>query len=135
MPGDFEIESLLAKLDYFEIRTRILCKSWTNPIWDLVFAKTILVFNANITEDHNVLALPIKKAIKGGAKLVVIDPREVELTRSADIWIRPVPGTEPYVLAAVLRLVHEKLIAQSHPVSGIAGYKEFVESIQQGIRN
>ena len=65
------------------------------------------------------------------AKLVVIDPREVELTRSADIWIRPVPGTEPYVLAAVLRLVHEKLLAQSHPVSEIAGYKEFVESIQQ----
>ena len=27
--------------------------------------------------------------------------------------------------------MHEKLIAQSHPVSEIAGYKEFVESIQQ----
>ena len=103
----------------------------TNPVWDLVFAKTILVFNANITEDHNVLALPIKKAIKDGAKLVVIDPREIELTRSADIWIRPVPGTEPYVLAAVLRLVHEKLISQNKPVSEILGYEEFLKSIQE----
>ena len=61
----------------------------TNPIWDLAQSGCILVFNANVTEEHNVVALPVKGAVKAGARLIVIDPREVELTRNAEIWLRP----------------------------------------------
>jgi len=49
----------------------------TNPIWDLEQAGCILVFNANLTEEHNVAGVPIKRAARANAKLVVIDPREV----------------------------------------------------------
>ena len=75
----------------------------TNPIWDLEEAQCILVFNTNVTEDNNVLTLPIKRAAKAGASLVVIDPREVELTRSANLWLRPAPGTELRLLGGMLR--------------------------------
>ena len=77
----------------------------TNSTWDLEHSRCVVVFNANITEEHNVLALPIKKAVKAGAKLVVIDPREVELTRSASIWLRPTPGTEVLVLGGLLKAI------------------------------
>ena len=80
----------------------------TNPIWDLERAKAILVFNSNATEDNNVAAVPIKRAVKAGAKLVVIDPREVELTRYAHCWLRPIPGTELLLLGGILREVVEQ---------------------------
>ena len=77
----------------------------TNPIWDLESSECILTFSSNITEEHNVAAVPIKKAVKAGAKLIVIDPREVELTRYARVWLRPRPGTELLLLGGVLKAI------------------------------
>ena len=75
----------------------------TNPIWDLENSGCIVTFSANITEDHNVVGVPIKRAVKAGARLIVIDPREVELARYAHIWLRPRPGTELLLLGGVLK--------------------------------
>ena len=77
----------------------------TNSIWDLEEAKCILAVDANITEEHNVVGVPIKRAAKKGAKLIVIDSREVELTRYAQLWLRPRPGTTLTVLAGMLRYI------------------------------
>ena len=79
----------------------------TNPIWDLEGSKCILTFSANVTEEHNVAAVPIKRAVKAGAKLIVIDPREVELSRYATIWMRPRPGTELLLLGGFLKAIVE----------------------------
>jgi predicted molibdopterin-dependent oxidoreductase YjgC len=77
----------------------------TNSIWDLEKAGCILVFNTNVTESHNVVGVPIKRASRNGTPLIVIDTREVELTRYADLWLRPVPGTELLLLGAILKTV------------------------------
>ncbi len=77
----------------------------TNPTWELEDARCILAFNANVTEEHNVLGVPIKRAVKGETKLVVIDPREVELTRYAHLWLRPRPGTELLLLGGMLKTI------------------------------
>ncbi|PKB73193.1 MAG: hypothetical protein BZY75_03120 [SAR202 cluster bacterium Io17-Chloro-G7] len=75
----------------------------TNSIWDLEKSGCILVFNCNVTEEHNVVGVPIKRAAKSSASLVVIDSREVELTRYAKLWLRPMPGTELLLLGGILR--------------------------------
>ena len=77
----------------------------TNSIWDLEEADCILSFNNNATEEQNVLAVPIKRAARKNAKLVVIDSREVELTRYAHLWLRPAPGTELLLLGGILRSI------------------------------
>ena len=77
----------------------------TNPIWDLEKAGCVLAFNANVTEEQNVVAVPIKRAARKSTKLVVIDSREVELTRYAHLWLRPAPGTELTLLAGLLRSI------------------------------
>ena len=79
----------------------------TNPIWDLEQADSILVFNSNLTEEHNVIGVPIKRAAKKGTHLIVIDPREVELTRYADSWLRPAPGSELLLLGGILKSLVE----------------------------
>ena len=75
----------------------------TNPIWDLEQADCILAFNSNLTEEHNVIGVPIKRAVRKGTHLIVIDPREVELTRYAESWLRPAPGSELLLLGGILK--------------------------------
>ncbi len=83
----------------------------TNSTWDLQRAGCILVFNSNLTEEHNVVGVPIKRAAKKDTKLIVIDPREVELTRYAHLWLRPKPGTEMLLLGGILKsLVDQDLV-------------------------
>ena len=94
----------------------------TNTIWELESSSCILAFNTNITEEHNVAAVPIKRAVKGDTRLIVIDPREVELTRYAHLWLRPRPGTELLVLGGLLKVIIEESLIQ----------KEWVEEHCQG---
>ena len=77
----------------------------TGALAGLEHASCVLVVNANVTEEHNVAAIPIKKAHKAGAKLVVVDTREVELSRYADLWLRPYPGTERALVGGMLRVI------------------------------
>ena len=77
----------------------------TNSIWDLKNSDCILVFNTNLTESHNVVGVPIKQAAQAGVPLIVIDSREVELTRYAKLWLRPVPGAELVLIGAILKVV------------------------------
>ena len=80
----------------------------TNSIWDLKNSDCILVFNTNLTESHNVVGVPIKQAVRNGVPLIVIDSREVELTRYAKLWLRPIPGAELLLIGAILKVVLEE---------------------------
>ncbi len=90
----------------------------TNSIWDLEQASCILAFNANATEEHNVVAVPVKRAARKNTKLVVIDAREVELTRYAHLWLRPLPGTELTLLAGILRSIVDQGLEREEWLEG-----------------
>jgi predicted molibdopterin-dependent oxidoreductase YjgC len=82
----------------------------TNPIWDLENSSCILAVSTNVTEEHNVVSVPIKRAAKNGSKLIVIDSREVELTRYATQWLRPKPGTDAVVVGGILRVIVDEVM-------------------------
>ncbi|MBM3945266.1 MAG: formate dehydrogenase subunit alpha, partial [SAR202 cluster bacterium] len=90
----------------------------TNPIWELERAKGFLVVSSNVTEEQNVVAVPVKKAARAGAKLVVIDQRETELTRFATLWLRPRPGTEGALIGGILRVIVDESLGDADFVSG-----------------
>ena len=77
----------------------------TNSIWDLENSNGFVVMTANLTEEQGVVGVPIKKALKTGSNLVVIDSRETELTRYAKAWLRPKPGTEAILVAGIIRVI------------------------------
>lgn len=84
----------------------------TMSLDDLRGASVVLAINANITEEQNVAAVAIKQAVRAGTqKLVVIDHREVELTRYASLWLRPYPGTDAALLGGLLRVVIDSGLA------------------------
>ena len=81
----------------------------TNPIWDLEDSKRFLVVSSNMTEEQNVLAVPIKKAVReGSASLVLIDQRETELARHARIWLRPRIGSEAVLIGGMMRVIWDE---------------------------
>jgi formate dehydrogenase alpha subunit len=87
----------------------------TNPIADIEKAKVILVTGSNTTENHPVLSSYIKRAVKfKKAKLIVIDPRRIKLTRFATKWIRPLPGTNvAWINGLIHVIIKEKLYDSS----------------------
>ena len=48
-------------------------------------ADVVLVIGANPTDGHPVFASRLKKRLRGGAKLIVADPRRIDLVRSAHV--------------------------------------------------
>ena len=102
----------------------------TNPIWDLENSKSLLVVAGNPTEEQNVLAVPAKKAVREGAKLVVIDSRETELTRYAAEWLRPKPGSEALLIAGISRAILDEALENKEFVgSRIENGEELKQSL------
>ncbi len=66
----------------------------TNSFDDIERARTILVCGANPTESHPIVGARIKQAALAGARLIVIDPRRIELAEYADIHLQLRPGTQ-----------------------------------------
>ena len=76
----------------------------------------IVVIGANPTDGHPVFASRMKKRLREGAKLIVIDPRRIDLVRmphvAADYHLPLRPGTNVAVLTAMAHVVvTEKLLA------------------------
>jgi len=65
----------------------------------------IFLLGANTTESHPVFGAAIKRALKRGAKLVVADPRRIELAARAHIHLQMLPGTDVALLNGMLHHV------------------------------
>ncbi len=67
----------------------------TNSIADLEDAEVILATGTNTTENHPVISAVVKRAVtREGARLIVADPRAIDLTGFAEVWLRQRPGTD-----------------------------------------
>ncbi len=72
-------------------------------------ADVIVVIGANPTEAHPVFASRLKRRLRQGARLIVIDPRRIELVDSphvhADYHLPVTPGTNVAVLNALAHVI------------------------------
>lgn len=103
----------------------------TNSFNDIEYAKTILVCGANPTENHPVIGERIKQAAIKGAKLIVIDPRKIELANYADVFLQIEPGTNiPLFNAMCYVIVKEKLYDEEFISLRVNGFKEFCEFLK-----
>ena len=80
----------------------------SNSIEEIAGADMILVIGSNTTETHPVISLRMKKAVRNGAGLVVIDPRKIELTRWANRHMQLKIGTDIPVLNAMAHVIIEE---------------------------
>jgi formate dehydrogenase major subunit len=81
-------------------------------------ADVIMVIGANPSDGHPVFASRLKRRVRAGAKLIVIDPRNIDLVSSPHIQashhLKLKPGTNVAVLTALAHvIVNEGLLAES----------------------
>ncbi len=103
----------------------------TNSIAEIGDAKCILAIGTNTTEDHPVIALEIKKAVDKGGKLIVADPRKIDLVRRASIWLRQRPGSDVALIMGMCRvIVDEGLLDREFVEKRCENFEEFKNSLK-----
>src|SRR5205807_4013243 len=80
-------------------------------------ADVIMVIGANPTDAHPVFASRMKRRLREGAKLIVIDPRRIDLVRTPHVeaayHLALRPGTNVAMLTSLAHvIVTENLVAQ-----------------------
>jgi formate dehydrogenase major subunit len=102
----------------------------TNSFDDIEIARTILVCGANPTEAHPIVGARIKQAALRGARLIVIDPRRIELAGYADCHLALRPGTNVALLNAMAHtIVAEGLCDEAflrRRAASFPGFKTFI---------
>jgi formate dehydrogenase major subunit len=97
----------------------------------------IMLIGANPSAAHPVFASRMKQAIRKGAKLIVVDPRQIELVRTphvkAEHHLQLLPGTNVAVINALAHVVlteglaDEKFIAERCDSDAFAAWAEFIK--------
>ncbi len=104
----------------------------SNQVADVSNAEVIVVIGANPTGNHPVAATYFKNAAKAGKKLVVMDPRQTELSRHADYMLQFRPDTDVAMLNAIMHtIIDEGLVDQQFVQARTEGYDELAEHLKE----
>ena len=102
----------------------------TNSMSEIKHNDVILVIGSNTTETHPIIGLEMKKAIRNGAKLILVDPRKIELSKWAHIHLQLRPGTDVALLNAMMHeIVSQGLTNQAFINARTQGFEEFQETL------
>jgi len=93
----------------------------TQPFDSVMDADVIIVIGANPTEGHPVFASQMKRRLRQGARLIVVDPRKIGLVRSphveADYHLPLLPGTNVPIINALAHVVVSEGLADERYIS------------------
>ncbi len=109
----------------------------SNSIAELEDAPLILAAGTNTTESHPVIALRVKKAVAKGAKLIVADPRKIELVSFAHRWLRLRVGTDIALYNAMAHVIIEEGLYDKKYVDertkGFEELRDFLKAYTPGV--
>ena len=79
----------------------------TNSIRDITEQSgCIFIIGSNTTEQHPVIGIKIRRAARRrGAKLIVADPRRIDIATYADMHLRHTPGTDLALLNGLMHII------------------------------
>jgi formate dehydrogenase alpha subunit len=105
----------------------------TNPIYDIEKADVILITGSNTTENHPVLSSYVKRAVSfKGAKLIVVDPRKIDITRFSAQWLRPNPGTDVAWINGMMHvIIKEGLFPEDYVKARTVGMEELRKTVEK----
>lgn len=102
----------------------------TNSIDEIGDSDVIFLIGSNPTEAHPVIGSLIKRAVKSGTKLIVADPRKIELAKFADVWLSHEPGTD---VALVNGIIHAIIKEGLHDKTFIKERTENFEALSKAV--
>ena len=85
--------------------------------------EVLFLIGTNTSECHPIIAMQMLRGIERGAKMIVIDPKETDMAKKADIYIQtPVGYNIPLLNAMINHIIKNDLFD-----------KEFVENYSHGL--
>jgi formate dehydrogenase alpha subunit len=73
----------------------------------------------------------VKKAVENGARLIVVSPKEIDICRFAEVWMKPYPGTDLALLMAMSNVIVENgLFDNSFIEKGCDNFEDFKEALE-----
>jgi formate dehydrogenase alpha subunit len=103
----------------------------TNSINEFRNSRCMLAIGTNTTEAHPIISQEIKRAVDNGAKLIVANPREIDMVRWSYLWLQHRPGTDVPLLMGMMKvIVDEGLADQEFIDERCENFEEFKKSLK-----
>ena len=81
----------------------------TNPIADITQKPdVIMLVGSNPEEAHPVVGMQIRQAVQRGCKIIVVDPRDIDLAKHADVHLKLRPGTNVAFANGMMHVIIEE---------------------------
>ena len=105
----------------------------SNTAAEVIHSDVFLVTGSNTAETHPIIALQMKAAVANhGAKLIVVDPRRVEMVNWATLWLPEKPGTDVPLFSAMAHvIIKERLYNQNFIERRTEGFEDFERSMEK----
>ena len=105
----------------------------SNTAAEVIENDVFIITGSNTAETHPIIALQMKSAVeKYGAKLIVVDPRRVEMVNYAALWLPEKPGSDVPVFSAMAHvIIKEKLYNEEFIRERTEGFEEFAASMEK----
>jgi predicted molibdopterin-dependent oxidoreductase YjgC len=114
------------------LRRSLGIPAMTLPTADLEHAGCFLVVGSNTMETHPVLFFKIQRAVRKGARLILIDPRESQVARFASAWLRIKPGADVAAIDGMLRaILDERLQDQTFVDANVEGFTDLAAQLNE----
>ena len=84
----------------------------SNSYQDYAEAGCLMVVGADASANHPVIAVRFRQAVARGARLIVVNPKRVELCDQADLWIQERPGTDVALFNAMAKVILDEGLAR-----------------------
>jgi formate dehydrogenase alpha subunit len=84
-----------------------------------------------MTNSHPIIGLEMKKALRNGAKLIVVDPRKTWLAQRADLHLQHRPGTDNFLINAMMNHLIERGL---HRAAFVAERAENYEALAENVK-
>ncbi len=104
----------------------------SNSIAEMKDLDVFIITGSNTSETHPVISTFMRQAIvHNQAKLIVIDPRGIEMTEFAHLWLRQKPGTDVAIFQAMAHvIVNEKLYDDDFVTARTEGFEDYILSLE-----
>lgn len=105
----------------------------TNSIREIPLTESFFVIGSNTTDNHPVIGSMIKnEVINKGKKLVVADPRKIELAKYADVFLQIKPGTNIAILNGLAHvIVRDNLYDKEFVKERCEGFDEMAKTLEK----
>jgi assimilatory nitrate reductase catalytic subunit len=101
------------------------------PMPDFALSDCIVIVGSNVAECFPIVMKWLWRARDNGAKLIVLDPRETPIARTADLWLPVRPGTDIAVINAILRqVIHEGQTDEAYLAERTNGWDEVRQTVE-----